>query len=131
MKYVWNGTEFVPKERSVNVAPYVQPDIEEYGGRSRFRDHLRKTNTVELGHSDIRGAQEQWQSKRTSFQDRIKNAEQQSVRPVDHVRVTEAPDYQKTRLNQELANRLDGRPVPDRKMLLKLTLETAKYLNRR
>lgn len=130
MKYVWDGTTFVPKERQSNAAPYVQPDIEEYGGRAKFREHLKRTGTVELGHSDIASAHDRWESRKSGFRQRIQGAERQQVRPVDS-KVVEAPDYQMTRLNQEMANRLDGRPMPDRKMLIKMTLETARQLSRR
>jgi hypothetical protein len=132
VKYVFNETiqKFVPKERQSNAAPYVQPDIEEYGGRVRFREHLKRTNTVELGHSDMVSAHEKWQGRRSAFQDRIRAADNRTVRPVE-ANVTTAPDYQMTRLNAEMANRLDGRPMPERKELLKLTLETARRMNRR
>ena len=45
--------------------------------------------------------------------------------------IVESRDYEMSRINRELANRLDGRPMPDRKMLIKLTLETARMLRNR
>lgn len=122
---------FVEKVRSTSGGlVMVQGDISEYGGRAKFREHLKRTGTVELGHSDIKAQTEKWQSKKSSFQDRMRHAEKHQVReaapPSGEIR-----DYDRSRIASEVANRLDGRPTPDRKMLIKLTLETAKEIARR
>jgi len=138
MKYVWNGTKFVPKERRVSEHHYVMPDLEPFRntdgslieGRRQWREHQKATGTMETDAKEMQAQTERWNSKRADFKARMNKAKPDEVRQVD-VPVVEARDYEMSRINRELANRLDGRPMPDRKMLIKLTLETARMLRGR
>lgn len=145
MKYVWSNEQqrFVEAGRRMSEIHYVQPDIAEFrtpggkhiSGRTAWREHLKRSNSIEMGHSDLKRAKEKWDGRQSDFRDKLKAGEKAGVGP------RELPDigpkgelrneYQMTRLNQEVRNRLDGRPLLERKMLLKLTLETARDLERR
>lgn len=113
---------------------HVLPDIESFRcpdgayitGRKQWREHLKRTDTIEMGHSDVKVAQAQWGKRREAFQKRIRA-----------VGAAEAPapsgdikPIQRSGLNVELANRLHGRPTPERKELIKLTLDLAKRQTR-
>ncbi len=138
MKYIWDGTEFVPKERIDHGLHHVQGDIEEFrstdgaliSGRRQWREHLKATGNIEMGQEDVKRQYERWQSKRSTFQDRIRQPERSGVSQ-SNTDVVRAPDLQASQIQKEVANRLDGRPTPDRKMLIKLTLETARMLRGR
>lgn len=116
---------------------YVQPDIAEFqstdgaviGSRSTWKEHLKRTGSVEMGHSDIQAQKQKWDKRKEQFRERLN-------RNTGDVREATPPDgeirkYQKTRIGKEVANRLDGRPAPDRITLIKLTLETARDVARR
>lgn len=130
--------KFVLIEKEVSRLHYVQPDIADFrsadgahiSGRSHWREHLKRTGAVEMGHSDIKAATESWNKRKAAFQDRIKGAESTGVRQVE-TPVVESCPMDRTRLSSEMANRLYNRPSPDRKTMIKLTLETAKDLARR
>lgn len=136
--YIWNGTAFAEKKRTESKSHFVQPDIVEFkgadgvtiGGRRQWREHLKETGTIEMGLADMQQSREKWNSRQNDFKDRLRKAEKFDVKPVAP-RSEEIRPMERTRLNSEIANRLDGRPMPDRKTLLKLTLETAKDLARR
>lgn len=128
-KYVWDGKAFVEKQRSVERHHYVMGDIAEYGGRAKFREHLKRTGTMEMGHSDLRAAQEKWNSRKADHQAKVKLAQKYNVKPTEMPQ--EPPRQESSMLAREMANRLHGRPEPDRKTLIKLTLETARMLRGR
>jgi len=116
---------------------YVQPDLVEFrstdgaiiSGRAQWREHLARTGQVEMGHSDIRANQEKWKKKKEKFSEKLNvPVPQVETRPVD---VLNSRDYEMSRIHKEVANHLEGRPQPDRKTLIKMTLETAKDLARR
>ena len=108
---------------------FVQDDIKEYGGRSKWREYLKRTGAVEMGHSDVKASTEQWNKRKSAFAEKLARAPKE-VRQVD-TPVLDAPDYQRTRLNAEVRNRLEGRPEPSRTELIKITLEQARDLARR
>ena len=108
---------------------FQSPDGARIGSRSAWREHLKRTDTVEMGHSEIAASQRNWTKKREAFAERLKQLGA-GVAPVN-TDVVNAPDYQMSRINQEVANRLYNRPAPDRKTLVKLTLETARQLSGR
>lgn len=122
--YAWRGGKMVEIGRPAPVElHYVQPDFEEHGGRSKFRESLKRSESIEMGHSDMRNAAERWEKRKASFAERAN-------RPVPGVRAAEfresAPDMEMSRVNREVRNRLEGRPAPDRTTLIKMTLETAR-----
>lgn len=126
---------WVLKESTVSEGHFVQPDLEEFrstdgawiSGKRQWREHLKMTNAVELGHADLAAAKEKWESRKSSHAARIKGGQVVDPGPLpEHI-----PESPRSRVNAEVANRLYNRPAPDRKTLLKITLETARDLARR
>ncbi len=121
--------ELTPSQ--VEAVPQIMDDVKEFrspdgayiGGRAQWREHLKRTDSVEMGHSDIKAAQINWQKKRAAFQDKL--GADQNVTPVNP-----PPDmmreYGRSRITSEVMNRLDGRPAPDRKTLIKMAMEEAR-----
>lgn len=108
-----------------DIEPFRSPDGAFIEGRSQWREHLKRTDSIEMGHSDVKSAQGHWAKRREAFQSRLKGKG-----------VAEAPapsgdvhPIQRSRLNVELANRLHGRPAPARKELIKLSLDLAKRMS--
>lgn len=135
--YIWNGKKFVEKKREVKKdVHFVQPDLTEFrnndgahiGGRRQYREHLKATNTVELGKSDMVSMRENWSKRKEKFQERLSNprGKSQDIQPQGETRVLDGG-----RIQREVANRLHNRPAPDRKTLIQITLQTARDLQRR
>ncbi len=122
---------------TVSQHHFVQPDLVEFqspdgahiAGRRQWRDHLKATGCVETSPADIRKSQQNWNKKQAAFRERLKPAEKFGVRE-SRADISDMPDYVRSRVNSEIANRLDGRPTPDRKTLIKLTLDIARALPR-
>ncbi len=115
--------------QEVSQHHFVQPDITEHGGRAKWREHLKRNGSIEMSPKDMLKAQEKWNSKKADFHNKLQS-QSKYVQPSDHS-VIESKPYERTLLNKELANRLDGRPTPDRKTLIKLVLENQRMLGRR
>lgn len=140
MKYIWSAerNEFVPKERVTDGAHFVQGDIPEFrstdgaviSGRRQWRDHLKESGCIEMGLSDMMAQKDRWDSRKSSFQSKIAGAAQQQVREVAPPS-GEIREIDRTRQTAEVLNRLEGRPAPDRKTLIKLNIEVARELARR
>ncbi len=131
--------KFVEKGASIKKnLHFVQGDLEEFrstdgariGGRRQWREHLANTGAIEMNHSDIAASREKWTSRRSTFQDKLTSAHGKSVREVAPPS-GEIREYDRSRVAKEMANRLEGRPTPDRKTLIKLTLETERMLRGR
>jgi hypothetical protein len=121
---------WIPLDREPEARLHVQGDLEEFaipGGKTRirgkkqWREYLKRTGNIEMGHSDIAKSKEAWDQRKADFAGKIKNA----PAPVD-APVLESRDYERSRLNKEIRNRLDGRPAPDRITLLKLVYEESR-----
>lgn len=134
--YIWIDGQFVDKETlKKDVSVELMPDLEEWRdpsgkrirGRSQWREHLKVTDSIEMGHSDMKVAQTNWAKRQDAHKQRIGND--------THVKPVTAPEEIRpsapSRVMTEMANRMDGRPMPDRKTMIKLTLETARDLARR
>lgn len=107
-----------------DIEPFKSPDGTFITGRAHWREHLKRTDSVEMSHSDIKSAQANWNKRQEQFRDRLrKSAEtvKEHSGPVGEVR-----EVRRSNLNVEIANRLHGRPMPERKELIKLTLDIAK-----
>lgn len=133
---IYRGGRWIKVEdESRSEFHHVIPDLQEFrntdgtmiGGRSQWREHLKRTGSVEMGHSDMKAAQANWDNRKDKFQSRLKRdtGVHEAQAP------SEITEHQYSRINAEVRNRLDGRPEPDRKTLIKLTLETARDLARR
>ncbi len=130
---------FIEKSASVKKnIHFVQSDLAEFtstdgariGGRRQWREHLARTGAAEMNHKDIAASREKWASRRSTFHDKLASAEKKSIREVAPP-TGEIREYDRSRLAKEMANRLDGRPMPDRKTLIKLTLESDRMLRGR
>ena len=111
-----------------DIAPFRSPDGAYISGRAAWREHLKATGCIEMGHSDVAAAQKTWGKRREAFQDRLKgsgDAVREASAPAGEIR-----PIQRTALNVEIANRLFNRPAPERKELIKLSLDVAKRMNR-
>ena len=135
--YIWKDGQFVDKDLlRKDVMTELMPDLDEWRdpsgnrirGRAQWREHLKRTESIEMGHLDILSAQTKWEQRQKAHQERLERGKDvvRPVMPSDEIRPLEP-----SRVSKEMANRLDGRPVPDRKTLIKLTLETARYLGKR
>lgn len=125
----------VTPQRSVDVH-YVQPDLEPFQSpdqavitsRTQWREHLKATDSVEFGHSDMKAQQESWNKRQEQHRERVDRAKQY-VKEYD--RPQEVREYKRSNLNVEMANKLHGRPTPNRVEMIKLTMETAKEMQKR
>lgn len=134
--YAWRNGQLVElTPQDVEAIPQVMPDLKEFrspdgkhiSSRSKWREHLKRTGSVEMGFSDVKAQQAKWAKKKEAFQERLDRKHVHEVAaPEGEIRESE-----RSRIGAEVANRLDQRPAPDRKTLLKLTLETARELSRR
>lgn len=139
MKRTWvydkNGhaTEITPTE--VRAITQVMPDVGEFrspdgkriSSRSEWREHLKRTDSIEMGHSDIAAQREKWTKKKEKFQERLNNKRfdaDKFVKPAEMP--TEIRERERSAHSREVANRLDGRPTPSRIELIKLALDVAR-----
>lgn len=111
-----------------DIEPFMSPDGKFITGRRAWREHLKATDSIEMGHSDMKAAQAQWGKRKEAFRERLRGSAE-AVKAAENA-PTEIRPVQMSRLNAELANRLHGRPVPPRKELVKMTLDLAKRMNR-
>lgn len=113
-----------------DFTPFKSPDGQYITGRTHWRDHLKQTGSIEMGHTDIQGQREEWKSRRGKFQEKVALGEK--IAPEHHGPLS-SPDQQRIlpALYREMAQKLDGRPMPDRKTMIQLTIETGRELNRR
>src|SRR5439155_6014806 len=117
--YAWrNGqlVELTPQEIAAlpqvmdDVPDFRSPDGARIRGRAQWREHLKRTGSVEMGHSDLKIAQENWQKKRRTFAEKTSQVS-------NHVRPVEPPEGEirerrSTEVDKALANRLYNRPMP-------------------
>ena len=135
--YVWRDNQLIeitPEE--IQALPQVMDDVQDFtstdganiSGRRQWREHLKRTGSREMGHADLRNAQENWQKRRASFAERVNR--DPGVRPVE-AQVVDAKPEERSRLNSEIQNKLYNRPSPDRKTLVQLVLREARELAKR
>ena len=144
-RYVYEGSEVVAEYHGsecvffagdiANKSTEIMPDLAEFksvdgaiiSGRAAWREHLKKTDCIEMGHSDMKASQENWEKRKAAHNDRLKGQlaiSQQFDQP------SEMREFKRSNLNVEMANRLHGRPAPGRIEMLKMTLDQMKR-NRR
>ena len=104
-------------------APYVIPDIEPFKdtsgkyitGRKSWREHLVRTGTIELGHSDLKRQTELHEARKDAYRSRPVEA------PVRANVIQNTAEPSKTAIR--VMERLHGRPPPDRKTLIQIAIE--------
>lgn len=138
-RYMWDAKEGKMVEigqKPIEEHHYVQPDLEPFKSvdnavitsRADWREHLIKTECVEMGHSDMKMAQEKWNKRQTAHKERVDKGKSFIN---EHHQPVEAREYKRTNLSAEMANKLDNRPQPGRIEMIKLTLQTMKEMNTR
>ncbi len=119
--------DYIPETPPIHVIPDIQPFVANDGaqirGRAQWREHLKATNGVEMGHSDIRAAEAFHAKRKSAHAERL--AKSASVAAVD-LPYSERQVYRRSNLAAEVLNRLHGRPMPDRKTVIKIALEEAR-----
>ncbi len=125
-KYIFDEKQkkFVERVRKSSSIHFVQPDFEEHGGRTKFREYLKRKGCIEMGRSDIASAQEKWNQRQSDHAAKIKKPNQ-FVREVDPPS-GEIRQIERSQIQAAVMNRLEGRPAPDRKTLIKIGLEEAR-----
>jgi len=109
-----------------DIEPFRSPDGKMIMGRSQWREHLKATDTIEMGHSDVKYAQKEWQKKKEAHTARLRG-QVARVQEFDRPGAPIAP-VQRSNLNVEMANRLHNRPPPERKEMIKMTLDQMKRI---
>lgn len=109
--------------REISKHHFVQPDFAEHGGRAKFRERLKQNGSIEVSAKDMAQMKEKWDSRKAEHASKMARNEK-FMTPVNNVDVMTERRYEMSPAAKELANRLDGRPVPERKMLIKLAIET-------
>ena len=109
-----------------DIAPFMSPDGKMIEGRKQWRDHLNRTESIEMGHSDVKYAQAEWNKKKEVHRDRLRGqlaTVQEFDRPGAPISAVKMSN-----LNVEIANRLHNRPMPERKEMIKMTLDQMKRM---
>ena len=109
-----------------DIAPFMSPDGVMIAGRAQWREHLKKTDSIEMGHSDVKYAQQEWNKKKAAHNERLRG-QVAMVQEFDRPGAPIAP-MKMSNLNVEMANRLHNRPMPERKEMIKLTLDQMKRM---
>lgn len=113
-----------------DIEPFKSPDGAFISGRRQWREHLKATDSIEMSHSDVKAAQQQWGKRKEAYQDRLKGSAECIADAQKYLPKGEVRPYVPSQLNVEMANRLHGRPMPERKEMIKLTLDIARRMNR-
>ena len=109
-----------------DIEPFRSPDGVMIEGRKQWREHLKATDSIEMGHSDVKYAQQEWNKKKETQRERLKG-QVATVQEFDRPGSPIAP-MRMSGLNVEMANRLHNRPMPERKEMIKMTLEQMKRM---
>lgn len=112
-----------------DIEPFKSPDGAFITGRAHWREHLKRTDSIEMSHSDMKSAQANWAKRKQAYRERLKESAQVVQRwdePKGEIR-----PMQRSGLAVEMANRLHGRPAPERKEMIKLTLDISRRMQRR
>jgi hypothetical protein len=109
-----------------DIEPFRSPDGVMITGRKQWREHLKATDSIEMGHSDVKYAQQEWNRKKEIQRERLKG-QVATVQEFDRPGAPIAP-MRMSNLNVEMANRLHNRPMPERKEMIKMTLEQMKRM---
>ena len=109
-----------------DITPFMSPDGKMIEGRKQWRDHLKRTDSIEMGHSDVKYAQAEWNKKKEVHRDRLRG-QLATVQEFDRPGAPIAA-VKMSNLNVEMANRLHNRPMPERKEMIKMTLDQMKRM---
>jgi hypothetical protein len=112
--------------RSFDVMPDFQPFVSNDGkvieGRRQWREHLKQTGGLEMGHGDIKKQTETWKNRQASHQAKLAKAQSTVTDATADVSHNFDP-VARSRLSAEVANRLHGKTPPTRRELINLAVE--------
>lgn len=119
--FAW-GVKRGPWSWSFHVMPDLQPFRDSTGviieSRAKYREHLKRVGGIEFGPSDIAQLTAKHAERKQHYAARMQRAREQApivdsglARPVA------------SRIAARVAERLEGRPVPDRKTLINIAVE--------
>lgn len=133
---VFHADEFLTVETH-GVIPDIQPFVANTGefitGRRAWREHLKRTDGIEMGASDLKAAEDAWKRKKEAFHEKLNKANG-VVKASEGMAISDTSRIgprNLSKLQTEMLNRLHGRPIPERKELIKLTLDAAKRYYKR
>ena len=119
---------WLTKERASQWSFYVMPDLTPFRdttgvvieSRAKYREHLKRVGGFELGPSDVAQLTARHQERKTAHAEKMRRAS--SAAPV----VDAAPLRPvQSAISARVAERLHGRPTPDRKTLINIAIEEA------
>ena len=127
-RFIQINGELVEREpvttRTFEVMPDFQPFVANDGkvieGRRQWREHLKNTNGVEMGHGDIKRQTETWNKKQAANAAKVAEG-QKYIKPAEFK--PDAHAEGPSRLSIEVANRLHGKERPSRRELVQLAVE--------
>jgi len=118
---------------------YVIPDIQPFKdttgkvieGRRQWRDHLKAIDAVEMGHSDLEAQRAALEKKKREHLEKVEKAAKLQLKTEwqEPKEVEQDPQTHK-RLWAKVAERLEGRPEPTRKQLLRIVMEEQRRAKR-
>jgi hypothetical protein len=118
---------------------YVIPDIQPFKdttgkvieGRRQWREHLKEIDAVELDKGDLARMQEAQEKKRQAHLAKVEQQTKLQLKTEwqEPQEVQSDPNSHK-RLWAKVAERLEGRPQPTRKQLLRIVVEEQKRVKR-
>lgn len=120
-------TSWLIKDQEQQSA-YVLPDIAEFrdtsgvmiSGRKAWREHLRSTGRTEMGHGDLKQQTAVHEARKHAYRAKMASATSQA-KPIATPK--SAAPVEPSRTSQRVAERLHGRPAPDRPTLIKIAME--------
>jgi hypothetical protein len=129
-RFVQINGELVEREqvttRSFEVMPDFQPFVSNDGkvieGRRQWREHLKQTGGLEMGHGDIKKQTEAWKNRQAAHQAKLAKAQSTVADATANVSHNFDP-APRSRLSAEVANRLHGKTPPTRRELINLAVE--------
>ena len=107
---------------------YIMPDIEGFtdtsgkyiAGRRAWREHLASTGMQEFGHGDLKRMTDRHQETKAKYREKMERATRNAPAvPMP----TNARPLEPSRTSIRVAERLHGRPPPDRPTLIKIAME--------
>ena len=110
------------------VAPWITSDIDPFmdtsgkfiSGRRTWREHLASTGTQEMGQADLKVQTERHVALKQAHKARMDHAVREA--PPMSANVMAMPS-EPSRASIRVAERLHGRPMPDRPTLIKIAME--------
>jgi hypothetical protein len=118
---------------------YVIPDIQPFKdttgkvieGRRQWREHLKEIDAVEMSKGDLEAARELQEKKKQAMLAKVEEQTKLQLKTEwQEPKEVESDPHSHKRLWAKVAERLEGRPQPTRKQLLRIVVEEQKRVKR-